>query len=99
MDYDRAPFDTIESALEYTALLRETIAESRDSVAASIAAAGAEGATRRRDALQLALYKLDQLAKHIDVSRRLMNDLRIIRRLLHGEREMPSPKSTEVAGT
>jgi hypothetical protein len=87
MDYDRTPFYTVESALEYTALLRETIEESRNSVAANIAAASAEGATRRRDALQLALYKLDQLAKHIAVSHRLMNDLRIIRRLLHGERE------------
>jgi Cu/Ag efflux protein CusF len=87
MDYQRTPFYTIESALEYTALLCETIVESRNAVAANIAAASAEGATRRRDALQLALYKLDQLAKHIDVSHRLMNDLRIIRRLLQGERE------------
>jgi hypothetical protein len=87
MDYQRTPFHTIESALEYIALLRETIVESRNAVAANIAAASAEGATRRRDALQLALYKLDQLAKHIDVGHRLMNDLRIIRRLLHGERE------------
>ena len=86
MDYNRTPFHAIESALEYTALLRETIVESRNSVAANMAATSDEGATRRRDALQLALYKLDQLARHIDASYRLMNDLRIIRRLLHGER-------------
>jgi len=45
-----------------------------------------EGATRRLDALQLAAYKLDRLASHVNTSHRLLNDLRTLRRLLLGER-------------
>ena len=53
---------------------------------AQAVAAQAEGAQRRLEALQLVAYKLDQLARHTDGSRRILNDLRILRRLLLGER-------------
>jgi len=84
---DRTPFDSIEGSLEYTGMLREAIRTSRKSVDAEAAAATSEGATRRIEALQLVAYKLDRLAWHIDGSRRILNDLRTLRRLLLGERQ------------
>ena len=53
---------------------------------AQAVASQAEGAQRRLEALQLVAYKLDQLARHTDGSRRILNDLRILRRLLLGGR-------------
>jgi len=86
MGNDRTPFDSIEGSLEYTALLRDAIETSKKSVDAHVLAAQAEGAARRLEALRLVAYKLDRLAWHIDGSRRILNDLRTLRRLLLGER-------------
>lgn len=86
MENDRTPFDSIEGSLEYTALLRDAIETSKKSVEAQFVAAQTEGAVRRLEALQLVAYKLDRLAWHIDGSRRMLNDLRTLRRLLLGER-------------
>ncbi|HSA89213.1 MAG TPA: hypothetical protein VLF42_04855 [Burkholderiales bacterium] len=86
MGNDRTPFDSIEGSLEYTALLRDAIETSKRSVEAQAVAAQSEGAARRLEALQLVAYKLERLAWHIDGSRRLLNDLRTLRRLLLGER-------------
>ena len=86
MGGDRTPFDSIEGSLEYTGLLREAIETSKKSVDALALAARSEGAARRIEALQLVAYKLDRLAWHIDGSRRILNDLRTLRRLLLGER-------------
>ena len=83
-----SPFDTIEGAQEYIGLLVETIAESRDSINEDVAAATAVSAARRLDALRLADYKLKQLHDHMQASGRLLNDLRMLRRLLLGEREV-----------
>jgi hypothetical protein len=83
---DRTPFDSIEGSLEYIGLLLEVIEKTKRSVDAQSAAAQAEGAARRIEALQLVAYKLDRLAWHIDGSHRILNDLRTLRRLLLGER-------------
>ena len=66
---------------------RDAIETSKKSVDAQAVAAQAEGAPRRLEALQLVAYKLDRLAWHIDGSRRILNDLRTLRRLLLGERQ------------
>jgi hypothetical protein len=87
MGNDRTPFDSIEGSLEYAGLLRDAIETSKKSVDAQAVAAQAEGAARRLEALQLVAYKLDRLAWHIDGSRRILNDLRSLRRLLLGERQ------------
>ncbi len=45
-------------------------------------------------------YKLDRLSQHVAASRRLLNDLRTLRRLLMGERDSASeavPKALPVA--
>lgn len=83
---ERTPFDSIEGSLEYVGLLREVIEKTRTTVDADAAAASAEGAARRLEALRLVLYKLDSLANHMDAVHRNLNDLRTLRRLLLGER-------------
>jgi hypothetical protein len=89
MATERTPFDSIEDSLEYIGLLRDAIETSKRSVEAQAVAAQAEGAARRVEAIQLVAYKLDRLAWHIDGSRRILNDLRTLRRLLLGERRQP----------
>ena len=81
------PFDSIEGALEYVGLLRDALQEARGTIDADIALADGEGAARRREALHIVAYKLDRLAHHVGASRRLLNDLRSLRRLLLSERQ------------
>lgn len=80
------PFDSIEDSHEYVGLLAEALEEARRDVEADIALAEAEGAERRKQALQLVAYNLAKLSLHITTSRRIMNDLRSLRRLLLAER-------------
>jgi hypothetical protein len=82
----RQPFDSVEGAHEYVHLLAEAIAEAEASIADDIAAAREQGASRQVDALQLVALKLHQLQAHVTSSRRLLNDLRTLRRLLLEER-------------
>ena len=81
------PFESIEGAYEYVSLLAEAALEARHDIAQERATARTDGAGRREQALQLAAYKLSQLGVHLNSSRRLLNDLRTLRRLLAGERE------------
>ena len=81
-----SPFETIESAHEYVTLLREQVQEVKTGIVEDLASAQREGAARRVDALRLVDYKLDQLASHLAATKRLLNDLRALRRLLLGER-------------
>jgi hypothetical protein len=88
MSYDpETPFDSIEGSQEYVALLADAIEEARRDVDADVAIAVAEGAERRREALQLVSYNLAKLTLHITTSRRILNDLRTLRRLLLAERQ------------
>src|SRR5437879_13077869 len=87
MTHQRTPFDSIEGSLEYVGLLREAVQEAKDSVAEEAARAGSEGAVRRLEALRLVTYKLDRLGGHVDATRRLLQDLRTLRRLPRGGRE------------
>jgi len=78
----RTPFDSIEAASEYVGLLATAIAESEASIQEDIVLARREAASRRGDALQVVAFKLDKLRFHITSSRRILNDLRTLRRLL-----------------
>lgn len=80
------PFESIESAQEYIQYLAEAILEAKDSVVTDIAANSTPELRRRQEALKLALYKLERLEQHSKSSRRLLNDLRTLRRLLLEER-------------
>ena len=85
-----SPFDSIEGAHEYLGLLAEAIDEARQNAVTDIEAA-VEGKSRRHlDALRLLSYNLEKLEQHIKISRRLLNDLRTMRRLLLDERARPA---------
>lgn len=86
LDYrPETPFDNIESAHEYLGLLIKAVEEAKQSAESDLAAAGPTSA-RHLDAIRLAVYKLEKLEQHVKVSRRLLNDLRTLRRLLLEER-------------
>jgi hypothetical protein len=88
VSYDpETPFDSIEGSHEYVSMLAEAIEEARKEVDADIAVALTEGAERRKEALQLVSYNLAKLTLHITTSRRILNDLRTLRRLLLAERQ------------
>jgi hypothetical protein len=92
LDYQsETPFDNIESAHEYLGLLVKAVEEARQTAEGDLVEAGATSA-RHLDAVRLAVYKLEKLEQHMKISRRLLNDLRTLRRLLLEER-------TAVAGT
>ena len=82
------PFDNIESSHEYVSLLAAAVAEAIEEVGADIAAADADGAVRRVEALQLVQFNLTKLNTNMTSSRRILNDLRTLRRLLLDERTL-----------
>ena len=88
------PFDNIEGSSEYVALLAEAIEEARRDVEAEVAAAARDGAGRRKQALLLVSYNLAKLNLHITTSRRILNDLRSLRRLLLAERGLPAARES-----
>ncbi|MBI4873863.1 MAG: hypothetical protein HY822_04425 [Acidobacteria bacterium] len=67
-------------------LLLQAIEEARAEIRNQIAAEPNDAANRRQEAMKLVAFKLDGLAGHITSSRRLLNDLRTLRRLLLEER-------------
>jgi hypothetical protein len=91
------PFDSIEGSHEYVAMLAEALDEARRDVEAEMAAAERESADRRKEALLLVSYNLAKLHLHITTSRRILNDLRSLRRLLLAERGMFTEKDKEIA--
>jgi hypothetical protein len=92
------PFDSIDSSHEYVTLLLETIREVQKDVEAEMALAVDEKAIRRQEALQLVCYNLTRLTSHMTSSRRILNDLRSLRRLLAGERNAVAAKAGTGAG-
>jgi hypothetical protein len=82
----KTPFDSIESTDQYMELLQEAVQEALSQVQGDATEAVAGNLPRRKEALDLATYKLNQLSVHVSKSRRLLNDLRTLRRLLLSER-------------
>ena len=80
------PFESIESAYEYLSVLAATVLEAMVDLKRDQDQAGLEGARRRAEAIGLAMYKLKVLNSSICKSRRTLNDLRILRRLILNER-------------
>jgi len=77
-----AAFESIESAQEYFELLAEVVLESQQAVQADIQGKANSGSPRHVEALRLIGFKLERLAFHIKTSRRILNDLRMLRRIL-----------------
>ena len=73
------PFESIESAHDFMVVLESVIAEAQRELQALLADASDE---RRTEALRLALFKISQLDTHTQKSRRILNDLGLIRSLL-----------------
>ena len=89
MSYESGtPFDSIESAQQFVELLVEAVEEARQEVEADVDAAAGGEAERRKQALQLVSYNLAKLSVHLATSRRILNDLRNLRRLLLQERQL-----------
>ncbi len=86
-DQPETPFDSVESAQQFVELLAEAIEEARGEVDADLEIPQAE---RRLEALRLVSFKLSRLSLHMAASRRLLNDLRTLRRLLLAERDAES---------
>ena|ERR1700674_4936518 len=80
------PFDSIESAHEYVGLLCEALDDAERTIGQEIAYPCAFTGPRHVDALRLVDYKLKMLRQHFVVSRRLLTDLRTLRRYLLDER-------------
>jgi hypothetical protein len=92
------PFDNIEGSHEYVALLAEALDEARRDVETELGAAERDGADRRKEALLLVSYNLAKLNLHITTSRRILNDLRMLRRLLLAERGLPAEDEPDITG-
>jgi hypothetical protein len=85
-DRNGSPFDSIESAHEFVALLAETVRQAKQDVEADVQREASAGSPRHLDALRTALYSMEKLEQHMNKSRRILNDLRSLRRLLFEER-------------
>ena len=88
------PFDNIESAQQFVDLLIEAIEESRRDVDADIALSESNHTGRREQALQLVSTHLTKLSQYMITSRRILNDLRTLRRLLLEERQLDNTPQT-----
>jgi hypothetical protein len=96
MSYRReTPFDNIESAGQFVQLLIEAIKESRRDVDAEIALAEANRSGRSKKALQLVSANLAKLSQHMTTSRRILNHLKTLRRLLLQERQLDDTLQTK----
>jgi len=80
------PFSTIEGAIGFMQVLAETILETRMELNCEHQMAVHDGQDRRARGITLALFKLKTLNGHVDKSRRALNDLRMLRRLILSER-------------
>jgi hypothetical protein len=97
-DQNGSPFDSIESAHEFVALLAETVRQAKLDVQADVQRESSSGAPRHLDALRTALYSMEKLELHMNKSRRILNDLRSLRRLLFEERATkPQPPANSDA--
>ena len=81
-----SPFGTIESAQEYMRLLADAVLEAKHDLEAAIGADTAPRSSRQVEAPRVALFSLNKLDHHIQVSLRVLNDLRSLRRLMWRER-------------
>jgi len=79
------PFHDIESAIEYINLLLDAAQEAQRQVEGDLLLAIEPEHQRRRQGLQLVVHKLTQLASHLSTSRRILGDLRMLRRVLTSE--------------
>jgi hypothetical protein len=78
----RRPFDSLESTLEFMALLEGMIEEVSKDLERLSAASVSE---RSQNGIRLAIYKIRQLSIQVHKCRRILNDLTLIRGALAGD--------------
>lgn len=93
----QTPFESIENAQEYLRLLAEEVAMVLGEIEDDRTDAASSAESRRLDALHLVCYKLQRLSHHVDSSRRILNDLRMLRRLFERDSAKPRPEKPSVA--
>jgi hypothetical protein len=81
-DAAEQPFYSIESAHEFMVVLENVIAGAQGELETMLDDATSASDERRKEALRLALFKISQLEVHTRKSRRILNDLGLIRSLL-----------------
>ena len=89
-----SPFDSIESAHDFVGMFSDSVAEAKREIETDIKREVTSDAPRRLDALRLAAYNLEKLELHLNKSRRILNDLRSLRRLLFEERAAARPPAS-----
>ena len=87
MNGSETPFDSIEGSYEYVDMLADALQEAKRDVESEVTLAESERADRRKQGLLLVSYNLAKLEGHITSSRRILNDLRTLRRVLLSERK------------
>jgi hypothetical protein len=78
------PFGSIDTSHAYVVRLLQAVEETAIGVGEDLQRTPGYGG-RRREALQVAAYKLEQLRFHLAVSRRRLGDLRALRLVLDGD--------------
>ncbi len=81
-DAAEQPFHSIESAHEFMVVLENVIVQTQAELQALLDDAHSASDDRRTEALRLALFKISQLETHTLKSKRILNDLGLIRSLL-----------------
>jgi len=92
-------FRTIESAQGYMRLLADAVLAAKHDLEAEIGADMAPSSLRQAEAMRVALFNVNKLDHHIQVSLRVLNDLRSLRRLMWRERaeeHLPKPPRSAV---
>jgi hypothetical protein len=82
-------FDGVESAHEYVGLLLEAIEESAAEVGEDLRRPDVGNGEKRREAYRLVAYKLQQLRFHVAESRRRLDDLLTLRRIVEAGTAAP----------
>ena len=75
-------FHSIESANEFMLVLENVISDAKGELETMLDDANTAKDDRRGEALRLALFKISQLETHTGKSRRILNDLGLIRSVL-----------------
>ena len=89
-----SPFDSIESAHDFVSLFSDSVGDAKREIETDMQRELTANVPRRLDALRLAAYNLEKLEVHLNKSRRILNDLRSLRRLLFEERVATRPPAS-----
>ncbi len=81
-DVAEQPFQSIESAHDFMLVLENVIVDAQGELQRMLDDANSASDDRRTEAVRLALFKISQLDTHTRKSRRILNDLGLIRSLL-----------------